>query len=73
MNPKPFLPLRIVPDGDQWAVIDDLCTVRFQSGSREVLEDMLPDLPEVLQTAAAIRQQLANVGMIHRGDAVWIV
>ena len=73
MIERHFLRLRNVPDGDLWSAIDDLCSVCFQSTSWELLEDMLPDLPDVIQTAAAIRQTLANVGMIHRGDASWIV
>jgi len=72
MNDKPLLPLRIVPDGDLWLAVDDLCNVRAECSSRELLEDSLPLIVDAIQTAAVFRQQLANVGMIYRYDADWI-
>jgi len=73
MNDKPLLPLRIIQDGDLWLAVDAFCTVRAECSSRELLEDSLPLIVDAIQTAAAFRQALANVGQIYRYDADWIV
>ncbi|HLK57427.1 MAG TPA: hypothetical protein VKU00_12730 [Chthonomonadaceae bacterium] len=72
MNDKPLLPLKIIPDGDLWLAVDALCTVRAESSSRELLEDSLPLIVDAIQTAAAMRVQMARTGMIYRYDADWI-
>jgi hypothetical protein len=72
MIEQPYLRLHIVQDGNLWNAVDDLCEVRAQCSNRDMLEEMLPDLVDAIQTAAAMRRQLANTGQIYRGDAAWI-
>jgi hypothetical protein len=72
MPENSYLRLHIVQDGDLWNAVDDLCEVRAQCSSREMLEDDLPLIVDAIQTAAAMRQQMRNTGQVYRYDAAWI-